>query len=79
MFKVGDGSLSHNLAVNLDDEIQEIFAELEESGDHFRDEDFDVTDTESMNEMFEGIDKGVANVYKSKEGYALKNELLYNF
>ena len=76
MFKVGDGSLSHNLAVNLDDEIQEIFAELEESGDYFRDEDFDVTDTESMNEMFEGIDKGVANVYKSKEGYALKNELL---
>ena len=72
MFKVGDGSLSHNLAVNLDDEIQEIFAELEESGDHFRDEDFDVTDTESMNEMFEdcGVkgDKSAAIFYKGTEG-----------
>ena len=45
---------------------------MEESGDHFRDEDFDVTDTESMNEMFEdcGVkgDKSAAIFYKGTEG-----------
>ena len=68
VFKVGDGSLSHNLAINLEDEIQDILAELRESGDYFRDEDFDVTDRESMEEIFEPFNypdkKGILRVFK---------------
>ena len=53
----------------MDDEIQEILAELRESGDYFRDEDFDIMDREQMDECFiekTGLKagKGVYSVYK---------------
>ena len=82
-FKVGDGSLSHNLAVNLEDEIQQILAELRESDDSYIDEDFNIADREAMDEIFREIADpfSIRKVYKNEEleGRASKKDSFIKF